>query len=186
MVLLGLIAFWRAGSSYALSGFPKLPTLTTCRAAHHLTVGEANRHYPVHLRGVVTYYEIPNDEPEPTLFVYDSSGSVYISLGSARAPGLAPGDLVEVEGVSSGGDYAPIVAKGRARVIGQAALPSTAPRVGAEDMLSGAKDGQWVEIEAVVHSVHRDGESDRSEVVDAGRDDLCAGSAGAGSRLRQS
>ena len=120
-------------------------------------MAEANRHYPVHLTAVVTYYEVPDNEPEPTLFVADSSGSVYISLAVVPNLLFRPGDLVDVTGISSGGDYAPIVAKGRVHVIGKSTLPSSAPRVGIEDMLSGAKDGQWVEIEAVVHSAHTDG-----------------------------
>lgn len=159
VMLLSLGGFWQARVPYALANSPTLPVLTTCRAAHHLTVAEANRHYPVHLRAVVTYYEVAKDQPQPLLFVFDKSGSVYVSLAVVPSIPLVPGEFVDVTGVSSGGGYAPIVARGKVHVLGQSSLPAVAPRVGIEDILSGAKDGQWVEIEAVVHSAHTDGAS---------------------------
>ena len=95
----------------------------------------------------------------PSLFIFDKSGSVFAALEASPEIPLVPGDIVEVTGVSSGGDYAPTVAHAAASVVGRTTLPATAPRVGIEDMISGAKDGQWVEIEAVVHSVRTDGEA---------------------------
>ena len=136
----------------------KIPSiLTTCRSVHHLTVDEANRHHPVRLHAVVSYYEIASDATGPTLFVVDESGSVFVALAESPATPLVPGDLVELTGVSSGADYAPVVAHGVTRVIGRSRLQEAAPLVGIGDMLSGAKDGQWVAIEAVVHAVHFDG-----------------------------
>jgi hypothetical protein len=36
---------------------PALPTLTNAHDAHSVTSEEAARRYPVHLRGVATYYD---------------------------------------------------------------------------------------------------------------------------------
>ncbi len=134
-----------------------LSLLTTCRSVHHLTVEEANRHHPVRLRAAVSYYEAATDATGPSLFVVDSSGSVFVALAGSPASPLIPGDQVEVTGISSGADFAPVVAQAAARWVGRSALPRTAPRVDIGNMLSGTKDGQWVEMEAVVHSVQFDG-----------------------------
>jgi diguanylate cyclase (GGDEF)-like protein len=61
--------------------------------------------------------------------------------------------MVEIDGVSDVGDYAPIVDAAEARVVTQSAVPSAAPKVTLTDMLTGAEDGQWVEIEGVVHAI---------------------------------
>ncbi len=160
VALLWLAALCMPEALFGLNATAALPLLTTCRSVHHLTVAEANIHRPVRLHAVVSYYEAAIDATGPSLFVVDKSGSVFVSLGTIPAKPLVPGDLVEVTGVSSGADYAPVVAHGATRVIGKGRLPSTAPRVNVTDMLSGAKDGQWVEIEAVVDAVHRDGAAD--------------------------
>lgn len=154
-VLLAFTTFhWIVGTASFASASTQLHTLTTCRAAHHLSVSEAARHYPVRLRAVVTYYEGANGQYEPLLFVSDRSGGVYVSLASIPSKPFVPGDRIEVTGTTAAGDYAPIVANGVVHVLGRANLPAKAPRVGLEELLSGKRDGQWIEIEAVVHSVH--------------------------------
>lgn len=158
LALLSLVVFFYQPQLLIASKNTKIPiVLTTCRSVHHLTVDEANRHYPVHLLASVSYYEVASDATGPTLFVVDQSGSVFVALAESPAAPLVPGDLVEVTGVSSGADYAPVVAHGIIRVLGRSPLKVAAPLVGIGDMLSGAKDGQWVAIEAVVHAVHFDG-----------------------------
>ncbi len=129
----------------------RLPTLTTARAAHQLSIPEARRGYPVHLRAVVTYYDPFISPVRPVLLVHDRTGGVYVSLLAKPEDPLRPGDLIEVTGQSGAGNFAPIVDSARARVIGEAPLPDHAPRVSLTDMLSGAQDGQWVEVEGVVH-----------------------------------
>jgi signal transduction histidine kinase/DNA-binding response OmpR family regulator len=54
--------------------------------------------------------------------------------------------------VSAAGGYAPIVHASEVRVIGKSPLPSPA-RVSFAQILTGAEDGQWVEVEGVVHAV---------------------------------
>jgi diguanylate cyclase (GGDEF)-like protein len=128
-----------------------LPTLTTARAAHQLSIIEARRGYPVHLRAVVTYYDPFISPVHPVLLVHDGTGGVYVSLLTKPEAPLHPGDLIEVTGQSGAGNFAPIVDYAHARVIGQAPLPDHAPRVNLTDLLSGAQDGQWVEVEGVIH-----------------------------------
>ena len=135
-----------------------LPTLTKAYDAHSLTSEQAARSYPVHLRGVVTYYDPYIDLRNPTLWVSDSSGGIYVVLSSVPAVPFKAGDLVEVTGTSAAGGYAPIVKDGEARVIGKSPLPSPA-RETLGQMLTGAQDGRWVEVEGVVQAVRESGQN---------------------------
>ena len=141
----------------ARSQSASLPTLTTTRAAHQLTIAEAKRAYPVLLHAVVTYYDPYIDPRRPAFFVEDSTGGVFVALSVTPAVPLKIGELVEVKGTSGAGDFAPIVENARARVIGESRLPSVAPRVSFTQLLTGAEDGQWVEIEGMVHSIEDNG-----------------------------
>ena len=142
-----------------------LPTLTTTHQAHSLTSDQAARSYPVHLRGVVTYYDPYIDPQHPTVWVSDSSGGIYVALSAVPAVPFKAGDLVEITGVSAAGDYAPIVMATEAHVIGKSHLPLTAPRVTLTEILTGAEDGQWVEVEGVVHAVWESGKNINLELA---------------------
>jgi signal transduction histidine kinase/CheY-like chemotaxis protein len=146
-----------------------LPTLTKAHDAHSLTIEQAVRNYPVHLRTVVTYYDRFADPRRPAFFVCDSSDCIYVALWSMSMPMPAipfkAGDLVEIKGVSAAGDYAPIVMASEAHVIGKSHLPSIAPRVTLTEILTGAEDGQWVEVEGVVHAVWESGKNINLELA---------------------
>ncbi|HEY3738947.1 MAG TPA: response regulator [Bryobacteraceae bacterium] len=147
-----------AATAMLLQSAP-LQELTTARAAHELTIAEAVRAYPVHLIASVTYYDPFVDARHPALFVCDSSGCIFVLLKAAPADPLKVGDLVDVTGVSGGGDFAPIVDEGTARRVGAGHLPTAAPSVSLTHLLTGKEDGQWVEIEGVVRSIeesHKD------------------------------
>ena len=94
-----------------------LPTLTRAHDAHSLTTQESARSYPVHLHGVVTYYDPYLDTRRGTLFVNDSSGGIYVAVLSLPAVPFQAGDLVEVIGVSAAGDFAPIVIASEVRLL---------------------------------------------------------------------
>jgi len=136
---------------------PGLRTITTAREAHSLTLEEARRHYPVHLRAVVTYFDPYIDARHWALFVHDSSGGIFVSVPAGHSPSLSAGTLIDVEGVSGPGDFAPVVEQPRIRVIGQSHVPAEAPRVSLAHMRTGADDGQYVEVEGVVHALVRSG-----------------------------
>lgn len=146
-----MLAASQARESISKAGV--LPTLTTTRAAHTLTESEAARHYPVHLRAVVTYYDPCCDPRRGSLFVHDATGSLYIAIPPRPVLPIHAGTLVDVQGVTGTGDFAPIAENARIRVIGQAHVPQTAPRVDLDRMFTGAEDGQWIEIKGLVHTV---------------------------------
>ena len=144
---------------------PTLPTLSNAHDAHSLTLAQAVRNYPVHLRTVVTYYDSSVDPRNPTFFVSDSSGAIFVDLSSPPAVPLQAGDLIEITGVSAAGSYGPVVKAGSIRLIGKSLLPATAPRVTMTALLSGSEDGQWVEVRGVVHAVWQTGKNVNLELA---------------------
>lgn len=148
-------AAWGAASP--LSANPSgLRTLTTLRAAHSLTIEDARRGYPIHARAVVTYFDINLDSRRIAIFLHDSTGSIYADVphGTAWPAGPPlPGTLVDVTGVSASGDFAPILDQAKVSVIGKSQIPGNARSVTLPQLRTGAQDGQWVQIEGVVHSV---------------------------------
>ena len=124
--------------------------LRTAAAVRALTVEQARQQARVSLRGVVTFF----DENLYSRFVQDDTAGIYLQL-SATTPPLVPGQVVEIKGTSSPGEYAPIVVPESVRVVGTAALPAAKP-VTYEQLASGREDSQFVEITGVVRSVQLD------------------------------
>jgi PAS domain S-box-containing protein len=120
--------------------------LTTAAEVRNLTVAQAGRHYPVKLRGVVTFY----DDALFSRFIQDGTAGIYLS--PTNVPALLPGQLVEVEGFTSSGEYAPIIIPERVQIIGMAALPVPRP-VTFDQLASGKEDSQYVEVAGIVRSV---------------------------------
>jgi len=129
---------------------PAAETLTTAAAVRGLSVEEAQQRTPVRLRGVVTFF----DENLYSRFIQDETAGIYLRE-STNTPALVPGQLVEVEGTSSPGEYAPIIEPERVVVVGEAPLPSPKP-VTYEQLASGKEDSQFVEIAGIVRWVHLD------------------------------
>ena len=123
------------------------PVLAEAAQIRRLTLEEARERHRVGLRGVVTFYA-----PDFGLtFIQDASAGIFLNV-SSDAPEANPGDLVEVEGVTGPGEFAPVVDNPKIRVVGRAQLP-LAPRFLVEDLLSGEQDSQWLEVRGIVHSV---------------------------------
>jgi diguanylate cyclase (GGDEF)-like protein len=130
-----------------------LPTLTSPRAVHRLSMSEAARGYPVLLHATVTYYDPYLDFPQPILMVADATGSVFVKLPPRTTVPLRAGEVVEVRGRSVPGGFAPDVDHPQIRVIRESHLPAYAPVRSLTYLLSGGEDAPWVEMEGVVHAV---------------------------------
>jgi diguanylate cyclase (GGDEF)-like protein len=148
-----LAALLSAGPSAHAEGAGILRTITTAREAHDLSSQEARRGYPVHLRAVVTFYDPKAPNKRKGMTVHDATGSVFLRLDLGWAEPLAPGTLVDIRGVSALGEFAPIIDHPRFKIIRYSGFPSDVRRPTLAHMLTGADDGQWVEVEGVVHSV---------------------------------
>jgi len=129
-----------------------LPTLTHVEQIRRMTIEEAGRGYPVHLRGVVTYYNFDAGD----LFIQDSTAGIWVDPGQTK-PALHHGEFVEVEGFSEVGDLAPEIVQAHFRSLGEAPMP-TPQRPTSDELASGRLDSQWIELEGIVRSVaERDG-----------------------------
>ena len=133
-----------------------LPTLTTARELRALSAEEAARLYPVRLRAVVTLVA-----PERTTFIHDGTAATFIASKNKFAP-LAPGDLVEIEGVSYSGLYVPGITPDRVTVVGSAPLPAPRP-ITFEQLASGRFNYEWVEVRGIVRAF-RPAEEGRAEL----------------------
>jgi signal transduction histidine kinase/CheY-like chemotaxis protein/uncharacterized protein YdeI (BOF family) len=137
------------GAPAAESAAQRRSVIATIAEVRRLLPVEARRGFPVHFRAVVTYCMTRTN----FVFVQDSTAGIFaVNTG---AP-VQPGQLVEVTGITAAGDFAPIVAKATARVIGSAALPVSL-RMPVGELFSGRYDSQWVETEGTVQSVAVDG-----------------------------
>lgn len=121
--------------------------LTTAAEVRGLSPEAAARSLPVRLRGVVTFWR----DDFYARFVQDGTAGIYVGAAS-NTPPLVPGQLVEVEGITSPGEFAPIIRPMRVRVVGEAPLPAPRP-ITSEQLASGQEDSQFVELTGIVRAV---------------------------------
>src|SRR5262245_9084264 len=105
-----------AGSN--ISNAP-LTVMGSVAQIHGLKSDEAARRHPISLRAVVTYYE-------PVwhfAFVEDRTGGIFIDSSFRADFPVRPGQLVNVEGQTASGDFAPIISRAVLRLVGESPLP---------------------------------------------------------------
>src|SRR5208283_1511566 len=146
-----LCCFWpgRLAGQQAPAKDQTLPTLTTAEAVHRLSPAEASRHYPVHLQSVcVICYPGWHG-----LFVHDGATGVYVETKNQvlLTPAIHTGSLLDIQGVTGSGEFAPIVDQSILRVLGEAPLPPARP-VSLDRLSTGIEDGQWISLVGTVRS----------------------------------
>src|ERR1700728_3167256 len=83
---------------------PPLEELHTAEQIRRLTPEQAALHYPVKLRGVVTFF----DQSLFSRFLQDDTAGIYIG-DNTNLPPLVSGQLLEIKGGTYPGEYAPIL-----------------------------------------------------------------------------
>jgi len=132
---------------WAQAALQPLPVLTRADQVRRLTPEQAAQGYPVRIRGVIT-----DDVPAPDFFVQDSYAGIYVEGSKLHSFAHHFGDLVEVEGITGPGKFAPVVREENLRVLGKGHLPKT--RVYSfEELADGQLDSQWVQVRGIVRSV---------------------------------
>lgn len=132
---------------------PQAPCLTNAHQIHQLTPEQADRPHPVCLRAVTTFYSRALGE----LFVQDETEGIYIEIyrNNKTFPigfPIRAGQLVEVEGESAPGGFAPDIVPRQIKLLGEAPLPQ--PRaVTYEQMATGQEDCNWVEFNGIVRAI---------------------------------
>jgi signal transduction histidine kinase len=130
-----------------------LKVLSTAGEVHRLKREEAQRGYPVRLRGVVT-----SVLPEHQSFtIQDPMRGLYVEDYSAvRAAPPEVGEFLEVEGTTDPSLFAPIVKATRVRSLGAGRLPEPV-RPMWDQLNNGSLDAQQVELQGIVTEVQTNG-----------------------------
>lgn len=154
----GVLVGCGLGTAAQIATAQNTPTdpLRTAAQVRSLTPQQAGAHLPVRLKGVVTYWEIYSR------FVQDETAGIYLRE-STNLPAVTPGQMVEVEGVTSPGEYAPIIIPISVKPAGEGNMPAARP-VSVEELLTGQQDSQFVELNGIVRAVKSSGEPKRYEV----------------------
>lgn len=128
---------------------PEHAALTTAAQVRALTVEEAGRAVPVHLRGVY----LGEADPEGIAFVIqDGTDGIYVQGPANLVKGLARGDLLDIEGVTDPGGFAPYVVAQTLRKTGRGPIPEPV-RVTLDQLNAGQMDAKWIELTGIVRSV---------------------------------
>jgi signal transduction histidine kinase len=125
-------------------------TLTRASQVRELSPDQAALGYPVRIRGVIT-----GDVPSPDFFIQDESAGIYVEGSpSPRFPHVL-GKLVELEGITGPGKFAPVIKETKLSVLGEGTLPQA--RVHSfSDLADGQLDSQWVAVRGIVRAVSID------------------------------
>jgi signal transduction histidine kinase len=159
--LFSCLLLWLTGAGPAVSQ-PADPTLTNAIDVLALPADRALSGIPVSVRGVVT---AAMPDWEGRFFVQDASAGVFVENISDQQP--APGDFVQVSGVSAPGGFAPIITRPLWHKLGTAPLPDAHP-VRIEQLMAGIEDSQRVEISGIVRTVRLANEVAVFEIVSGG------------------
>ena len=130
-----------------------LPLLVSASEIHRLKREEAQRGYPVKIRGVIT-----SVLPEHQAFtIQDSTRGIYVvDFSESRSDLPRIGEFLEVEGVTDPGMFAPVVNAHRVRTLGAGELPEPVHPT-RDQLMNGSLDAQYVEIQGILTSVQDDG-----------------------------
>jgi len=144
------------GSLMRASTPPHEAALTSAAQVRALTEDEARRAIPVHLRGVF----MGEADPEGIAFVVqDDTEGIYVQGPADLVATVGRGDLLEIEGATDPGGFAPYVAARNLRKIGRESIPDPI-KVTLDELNAGQMDAKWVEISGIVRSVEPTAPSD--------------------------
>lgn len=132
----------------ATNGNTRLREITKVGAVRKLSAKQAARGYPVHVVGVLTFF----DPTQFNHYVQDDTAGIYLDL--TRLPdsmtNLVAGQKLEVFGFSGPGDFAPVINVQSVRVIeNQSPFPKENFTV-VHMLMTGTQDSQWVSLRGVV------------------------------------
>jgi len=129
-----------------------LPVLTTAEEVKRLTRAQAQRGYPVRLRGVITHMR-----PWATsLVLQDATCGIFVTGIRSAVGAPRQGEYWEIGGVTAPGNFAPVVNAQRLSYVGVGRLPDPVP-ASWDQLMNGSLDTQYVEIRGIVTGVQTHG-----------------------------
>ncbi len=125
--------------------------LATVKAIRSLSQDEAARGYPVRVRATVTHVD---ERDHASLIIHDGELGQFVFppsvVASVRSwPDLQRGDLVEIEGRTERGGFAPNIRPLTVHRLGRSLLPRP-KQIPFSAMLTGRHDCDYVEIDGVI------------------------------------
>lgn len=142
------VLFALIGSTASAEG--RIPSvLTHADQVNGLSIEQAKQAYPAVIRGVVTYGDVKLGH----IFVQDSTGGTFVYFDpTGSEPELHPGQIIEVRGITTPGDFSPCLKKGTFKILGKGALP-VPKRLPFNQLISGRWACYWTEVEGTVRSI---------------------------------
>lgn len=130
-----------------------LPLLVNAAEVHHLKREEAQRGYPVEIRGVIT-----SVLPEHQAFtIQDATRGIYVvDFSESRSDPPRIGNFLEVRGATDPSLFAPVVNASQVQILGEGDLPEPI-HPSWDQLMNGSLDAQYVEMQAILSSVQPDG-----------------------------
>ncbi len=160
----GFFLFLLLSATSPAAETPRPAPLTDVASVRGLTRDEAARNLPVRVRGIVTL--VPSDARGD--FTVDDGTGIWVARNQPNGPAEAAappevGDIVEIEGLSHEGHFAPTIAAQEVRIVGHAPLPPPKflTTLSAE---SGLQDCQRVSIVGVVQAAEVLNRTGRTEL----------------------
>jgi signal transduction histidine kinase/DNA-binding NarL/FixJ family response regulator len=143
----------------------RTPTgLTRIAEITRLSSDQAGQEIPVYLKATVGlwapklhFFSVQQQESDGRHF------GIYVADTTAGKIRYQPGDLVEIEGVTSRGQYSPIVRTSRVRKLASGSRPRVAP-IGKSEFRSGDLENTWISFAATIVSFKRDPDEKRTDL----------------------
>ncbi len=134
--------------------------LTRIGDINSLSRSDAAKNLPVHVRGVVTWRSsrgrliVQDDTGGCWVYADDTRSRKVLSADDAVLQSIRVGHVLEIEGGSDPGSYAPGIMPKALRIVGEQPLPAGRP-MNPTRFFSGAEAGLRVEVRGVVQGVQR-------------------------------
>jgi signal transduction histidine kinase len=134
----------------------RLPVLSTVSAIRALSQDQGARGYPVDVRATVTHVD---EQGHGTLVIHDGALGQFVvpPLDPASMPSWAElrrGDLVEIEGRTERGGFAPNIRPSAVHRLGHAPMPRP-KQIPLAALLTGRHDCDYIEISGVIQRTWR-------------------------------
>ena len=145
-------ACWATGQPLAAEPLPAPASviLTNVAQVRDLTPAEASNRVQIRIRGVVL-----DMNPGGNFCILDDTAGLYGEGPASVISGFGRGDLIEVQGVSNPGKFAPYLDARMVRKLGVGRIPD--PQIADQEALfSGRLDAQWIEVSGIVRRVESD------------------------------
>jgi len=121
----------------------------TAAQVRELSEAEASKELPVRLRGV---YMGGADPAGIAFLLQDQTDSIYAQAPAALLQGVQRGDILEIEGVTNPGGFAPYVVASKLAIIGKGEVPPP-EKMSVAELSAGHTDAKWVEVTGIIRSI---------------------------------